>query len=74
MPNRVAVPGAGRKSKGDRKAYIARLPVALGRLVEERAEVDDLAFGDVIANAVAQYFGEAPVAVPKDTDQLQISA
>lgn len=67
-------PGAGRKHKGDRKPYMARLPVALGVLVEERAEVEDLSYGDVIANAVAAYFQQAPVAMPENRNQLEMTA
>lgn len=74
MRRRSATPGAGRPSKGDRKAFMTRMPVTLGELVEQRADVDDLSYSEVIANAVAAYFGQQPVAVPRDEEQMQLTA
>jgi len=65
MATRQSTPQSGRPSKGDRWPVMTRLPVALEPLVRERAEDEDLSFSEVIANAVAAYFGQPVVAGPR---------
>ena len=65
----------GRPSKGERKTRYSRIPVAIDGLVEAESRKSGLPISDVIANAVAQYFGQEPVAVPlADNDQMQMTA
>ncbi len=70
MPRRA--PGGsrsvGRPSKGKRWAVITRLPVKLEPMVRGRAESEDLSYSEVIANAVAAYFDQSPVAEPRRPD------
>lgn len=64
----------GRPSKGDRKVMYSRVPRPIAELVEAEAERLDLAYSDVIANALAVYYGLPLVAPPKDENQMKLSA
>jgi hypothetical protein len=67
-------PGAGRPSKGQRKVMATRVPLEIAELVTAEAERLDLAFSDVIANALAEHFGLPPVTSPAGEDQMKLIA
>lgn len=62
-------PGVGRPSKGARVVMTTRLPTDLAAAVRQRAEDNDSAFSDEIANAVAAYLGFPPVVDTTRRDQ-----
>lgn len=65
----------GRPSKGVRRTRYSRIPVDLDGLVEAEAERTGLPISDVIANAVAAYYGREPVAeAPRPASQMQLTA
>ncbi len=47
---------------------MTRLPVELEPMVRGCAETEDLSYSEVIANAVAAYFGQVPFAEPRRPD------
>ena len=73
MVKRTA-PVTGRPSKGDRKVMYSRVPRVIAEKVEAEAERLDLAYSDVIANALARYFGLPPVATPPADNQMKLTA
>jgi hypothetical protein len=52
----------------------SRVPRAIAEMVEAEAERLDLAYSDVIANALAAHYGLPPVATPPDQNQMRLTA
>jgi hypothetical protein len=67
-------PGSGRKSKGPREVYATRVPPELGRHLREEAERLDLAYSEVLANVLAAHYGLPPVAMPRNEEQMKLTA
>lgn len=68
----------GRPSKGDRMQVGARLPRALAEALREEAERRGVSYSDVMAAALADRYGHAPVLPVEScvmkTEQMKLTA
>ncbi len=65
----------GRPSKGDRRVLYSRVPREIANRVEADAERLQLGLSDIVANALAEYYGLPPVATPVvDDSQMKLTA
>ena len=74
MTARTAMTGGGRPHKGDRWLVSTRLPRELADELRSQAEREDLAFSDVLVNAVAAYYGKPAVVEPRVNQQDRLIA
>ena len=65
---------AGRKSRGERELFATRLPLPLADQLRAQAEEQDLSLTDTLANLVAAAYGYPPVAEPKVSEQMRLTA
>jgi hypothetical protein len=64
----------GRPSKGDRRVLYSRVPREIADRVEADADRLQLGLSDIVANALAHYYGMPPVAAPRTEQQMQLTA
>lgn len=74
MTARIATTGGGRPHKGDRWLVSTRLPRELADELRGQAEREDLAYSDVLVNAVAAYYGRPTVIEPRASQQDRLIA
>lgn len=74
MTARIATTGGGRPHKGDRWLVSTRLPRELADELRGQAEREDLAYSDVLVNAVAAYYGKPAVIEPRASQQDRLIA
>lgn len=64
-------PRTGRPYKGDRWLVSSRLPLHLADRLRHQAEVEDIAYSDVVLNAVAAYYDEPRQVEPRVTETIE---
>lgn len=64
-------PRTGRPSKGDRWLVSSRLPLHLADRLRRQAEAEDIAYSDVVLNAVAAYYDEPRQVEPRVSVAVQ---
>lgn len=64
-------PRTGRPHKGNRWLVSSRLPLELADKLRQQAEAEDIAYSDVVLNAVAAYYGEARQVQPRVSELVQ---
>ncbi len=74
MTARVATTGGGRPHKGDRWLVSTRLPRELADELRGQAEREDVAYSDVLVNAVAAYYGKPAIIEPRASQQDRLIA